>query len=132
MAFKALYVEDDKASRTIMKTFAQFYPDLIDLTIFEDSSNFEARLAKLGKLDVVFLDIHMKPLNGFQMLEIVRKCSWYSEAHIIAITASVMTEEIQKLKVKGFHSVFAKPIDFDALPRMIQRVLNNDPIWYVV
>ena len=67
------------------------------VTILEDSQDFLANMAALDpKPDIILLDIHVKPYNGFEMLSLLRSLEWGRNTPIVALTASVMNEEVQK------------------------------------
>lgn len=128
-----LYVEDDPKSRMIMDVLLKEHLQLEQVVIFEDSLNFEQNLAVLPfKPDVVFLDIHMKPLDGFQMLKILRSQTQFDNARIVALTASVMNEEVQQLRDYGFNGVISKPIDIITFPATLSRLLAGEGIWRII
>jgi CheY-like chemotaxis protein len=128
-----LYVEDDPKSREIMELLLVRAMGLSDVTIFEDSENFLSRVQTLDPTpDVILLDIHVLPHNGFEMLEMLRSMKSLQEVPIIALTASVMNEEIARLKTSGFHSVISKPINQDVFPDMLRRIVNGESIWRVI
>src|SRR5262249_172409 len=108
-----LYVEDEARSRKVMQMITQEM-GLSNVTIFQNSTDFLARLEALPQQpDVIFLDIHMKPYTGFEMLEMLRKLPQYDHTPIVAMTASVMNEEVIHLRTAGFDGCLAKPIDID-------------------
>lgn len=128
-----LYVEDDPQSRKLMRMLLAGRLKLPHVTIFEDSEDFEARVQALEpKPDIIFLDIHLKPKNGFEMLEILRRLEWAKNIPIIALTASVMNEEIQQLRSAGFSGCLAKPIDLGTFPETMERVLLGETIWRII
>ena len=128
-----LYVEDDRQSRKLMRMLLEDRMNLPHVTILEDSRNFLERVEGLDpKPDVIFLDIHMDPLNGFEMLEVLRELDWAKQIPIIALTASVMNEEVQQLKLYGFNGCLAKPIDLATFPNILKRILNGEAIWRIL
>lgn len=128
-----LYVEDDPQSREIMRLLLIEVMQLSHVAFFEDSTHFEARLEPLiGKLDLILLDIHVKPLSGFEMLDILRKHPDFQQTPVVALTASVMNEEVQQLRQAGFSGVIAKPINLDTLPDTLERILKGERIWRVL
>lgn len=130
--YKVLYVEDDIHSRRVMKMSERMHPGLLEITIFDDSTDFETRFAELSpKPDIILLDIHVTPYTGFEMLQMVRANSQYDSIPIIACTASVMNEEIDMLKDVGFQGVISKPLDLENLPSLFQRILNGEVIWHI-
>src|SRR5690242_21427523 len=48
--------------------------------------------------------------NGFQMLQMVREDSVYCDTKVVALTASVMNEEVERLRKSGFDGAIGKPI----------------------
>lgn len=130
--FNTLYVEDDPGSRRVMEMIERMHPDMLNVTIFENSTDFETRFLALGsELDLILLDIHVAPYTGFQMLDIIRSHPQYNNLPIIALTASVMNEEIEILKQSGFQGVIAKPLNIDEFPNLVQQIMNGKAIWYV-
>lgn len=129
---RILYVEDDIESRDIMRVLVNEVMGVTDLEIFEDSLNFMTRVEALPfKPDVILLDIHVPPITGFEMLKLLRNSDQYKNVPIIAITASVMNEEVQILKDSGFNGVFAKPLDMDRFPILIDKAMNGQKIWTI-
>lgn len=130
--YKVLYVEDDINSRRVMKMSERIHLGQLAITIFEDSTDFEMKLAQINpNPDIILLDIHVTPYTGFEMLQMIRANSQYDSIPIIACTASVMDEEIDMLKDVGFQGVISKPLDLDNLPNLFQRILNGEVIWHI-
>jgi CheY-like chemotaxis protein len=128
-----LYVEDDPSSRKLMSLLLRGRMKLPHVTILEDSENFMAHVEVLNpKPDVIFLDIHVKPYDGFEMLEMLRQLPWTAHTPIIALTASVMNEEIQQLGTAGFNGCIAKPIDLNTFPETLERILDGEVLWRIV
>ncbi len=127
-----LYVEDDPQSQWVLRLVITNRMKLPGLICFEDSADFEARVQALDpRPDVVFLDIHVKPLDGFQMLATLRRLERFQGVPVVALTASVMVEEIQMLRTAGFDGCLAKPIDLDAFPDQFRRIMCGEMVWSV-
>lgn len=128
-----LYVEDDPGSRKVMRMVLRHMLGITNLNIFEHSENFYERVAALTpKPDLILLDIHLEPHDGFAMLKMLRESAAFNTTRVVALTASVMNEEIQQLKSVGFDGVIAKPVNVDTLPALLQRILDGERIWTVL
>lgn len=128
-----LYVEDDPRSRRVIELLLTREMMLEHVTILEDSTDFERRVHALApKPEVILLDIHVKPHSGFEMLKMLRGMNEFANIPIVALTASVMNEEVQQLKEVGFHSVIAKPVDVDTFPSLLQRIAGGESIWRII
>jgi CheY-like chemotaxis protein len=127
-----LYVEDEANSRRVMKMLLVNSMKLPHVTIFEDSSDFLARASALDpKPDVVFLDIHVTPYSGFQMLEMLKKSAYFADTTVVALTASVMNEEVSQLRESGFDGCLSKPIDIDTFPEILSLIMQGQEIWHI-
>jgi CheY-like chemotaxis protein len=128
-----LYVEDDPRSREVMKLLMTKAMKVKNLIIFEDSANFNSRLKDLQQRpDVFLLDIHVLPYDGFGMLDMIRQNPDLKEAKVIALTASVMNEEVDAMRAKGFDGAIGKPLSMSTFPRLIERIVMNEPVWHIV
>lgn len=125
-----LYVEDDAENREIMRLLVEEILGFTGLTIFADSENFIERLeALMPKPDIILLDIHVPPYDGFQMLSMIRAHAGFQDTPVAALTASVMNEEVNQLKTAGFDGVIAKPLDMDNFPAALYRITNGETVW---
>lgn len=126
------YIEDDELSREVMLTLLTRGLGYTNVTIFENSSEFELELDTLSMIpDVIFLDIHMEPTDGFVLLSSIRQRNKFNPTRVVALTASVMNEEVKKLKDAGFNGVIAKPLNYDTFPNALRRILDKEDIWSV-
>jgi CheY-like chemotaxis protein len=127
-----LCVEDDSSNRLVMKLLVEKTLRVGYYAIFEDSGDFLSRVRNLPvRPDIILLDIHVPPYNGFQMLKMIREDPVYFDTKVVALTASVMNEEVERLRKSGFDGAIGKPISLSAFPVVIERIMNGESIWQV-
>jgi len=78
---KALIIDDEELARELIKNFLKEYSDIQIIGECENGFEGARQIAEL-KPDLVFLDIQMPKLNGFEMLELIENAP-----EIIFITA---------------------------------------------
>lgn len=78
------------------------------------------RLATAEPPDVMLLDISMPTLNGYELARQVRTQDWGATVRLIAVSGWFSQEDIDRSRDAGFDAQLSKPIDMDALPRMLQ------------
>jgi PAS domain S-box-containing protein len=83
---------------------------------------------KNEKPDLILMDIHMPLMDGPEATRQIRKLENDSDSHvpIIALTASVMKEEIENCKKAGMDDIVGKPIDFDQLFWIMEKTVPAD------
>ncbi len=126
-----LYVEDDPGSRKVMRLLVSRLGSP-RLTIFNDSYDFLDRVTALHPQPTLFLlDIHVRPYDGFAMLDMLRAHPNFTSTMAVALTASVMNAEVRQLKAAGFDGVLAKPLKFHEFPATLERISTGERIWTV-
>jgi CheY-like chemotaxis protein len=128
-----LYVEDDGPSREIMQLLVEGVMNIPHLTVFENSFSFLDRAKSVTpKPDLILLDIHVPPLSGFEMLMLLRTDSHFAKIPVVALTASVMNEEVERLRQAGFNGVIPKPLNMDSFPSLLERIVQGEEIWNIL
>ena len=128
-----VYFEDDAKSRTVVSIILTKRMSISHVTIFEDSTDFLARVEAVSPPpDLILLDIHIKPYNGFKMLSMLRSVERFKSVPVAALTASVMNEEIQNLRDAGFGGCLSKPVNLSLFPQQIERLLNGEHVWSII
>jgi two-component system cell cycle response regulator DivK len=74
----------------------------------------------------------MKPYDGFELLSMLREDPELNNSKVVALTASVMSEEISQLKRRGFDGAIAKPLNIEAFPNLIEKIMQGESVWYIV
>ncbi len=127
-----LYVEDDPLSCEVMQLMLGGLMGIKKLHIFRDSADFLERMAALTCVpDVIMLDIQVEPFDGFAMLNMLKQDTRFAHARVIALTASVMNEEVERLRTSGFHGAIAKPLSAQTFPELMRRVMRGDSVWHI-
>ena len=71
--------------------------------------------------DIVLMDIMMPGTDGYQAFTQITETAAPPHAPIIALTAKALTDEREALLAYGFTDYLPKPIDDEALVRMIEK-----------
>lgn len=127
-----LYVEDDLLSRRVMEMMIKLVMGYQNLTVFENSVNFIERVQALAEPPhVIFLDVQIGPFNGYQMLEMLRQTPQFEDTTIIAMTANVMSHDVEALRQAGFDGLIGKPVMKEVVPELVTRILAGEQVWYI-
>jgi PAS domain S-box-containing protein len=80
--------------------------------------------------DVVLLDIGLPKLNGYEVCSRIRDAPWGRDLLLVALTGWGQQEDRQRSRETGFDAHMVKPVDFDALVKLIassgQRGAESD------
>jgi CheY-like chemotaxis protein len=127
-----LYVDDDALSRDVMKILLERIMGFSKVTYFENSHSFMSKIRALPEQPtVIFLDIKMRPHDGFELLTGLRNDPHYQSTKIVALTANVMANDVDKMKQAGFSGLISKPIVHRIFPELVGKVLDGEPVWYI-
>lgn len=114
---KVLIVEDDPFNQYMMKTILK-------------QMNISAEVTENGKMaiqhlnrkpyDLIFMDIEMPVLNGYEATCHIRK-EMKLDTPIIAVSSVSSPDDIEKAKACGMNEFIGKPVDPDTLKAAIER-----------
>ena len=81
---------------------------------------------KVGTFDMIFMDIQMPIMNGYEATQLIRLSNkeGSKDIPIIAMTANAFEDDIKASKEAGMNEHIAKPIDFDKLKSVIKSFLS--------
>ena len=124
---KALVVEDNIINRQIIGVLLQ------NINIkYDFAENGKVALEKIANspsnsYDLIYMDIQMPELNGYETTETLRKGEKeeYHTIPIIAMTANVFDEDVEKCRKSGMNAHIGKPIDPSQLAYVTNQVLSN-------
>ena len=84
-------------------------------------------LAVAGEIDVVFVDLEMPGLNGYDVLHKLKADEKFIGVPIVAYTVHV--SEINQAHRGGFDGFVGKPLDPDRFPDQLARLLRHEQVW---
>ncbi|WP_162174258.1 PAS domain S-box protein [Flavobacterium daejeonense] len=106
---KILLVEDNKINMLLLKTIIK--NSLPEAQLFEAANGAEAVKQFENILpDIIFMDIQMPVMNGYEATEAIRELDHGKEVPIIAITAGTEKEEKNKCLEMQMNDYISKPI----------------------
>ena len=113
--FKAIVIDDEPAARRLMKSLLQQYNDVVE--VIAEAGNGREAIAKIEELkpDVIFLDIQMPDLTGFEVIDQLKV-----KPNIIFTTA------YEQYAIKAFETFsidyLLKPIKEERLEQSINKL----------
>src|SRR5579859_2416475 len=126
MGLSALIIDDDTNNIEVLASLLSL--ENIDSTTLSDPRKVEQTLSETARPDVVFLDLHMADLSGYDVLTILRS---QLDPSVPIVAYTVHTNEIKVARQMGFHSLLAKPLDADRFPATLKRILKGESVWQV-
>jgi len=124
---RVLLVEDNELN-------AEIAGEILEMTGLEVDHAWNGReavdkvaAAQDGYYDLVFMDIQMPGMNGYETTETIRAMERPSmkSLPIVAMSANAFAEDVQMAKAAGMDEHVAKPLDFERLLEVLNRFLGN-------
>ena len=117
-----LIVEDNEKNRRLVRDVLQVKGYR---TIESETAEEGIRLAQESRPELILMDIHLPGMNGIEALGQLRADPETRGIPVIAVTASVMTHDRQKVLAAGFDGYQAKPISVKAFLEAVRRTLDG-------
>lgn len=115
---KAVICDDEKAALNIIRHFIEAKKLPIEIAGTAENGRDAWNLIQCVKPDLVFMDIHMPYMNGFEII------SEMKESKVIIITAYDSFEYAQRALRLGASDILSKPIEFEQLEQAIVRAVG--------
>lgn len=122
MPVHAMLVENDHDSIEVLKRVLQKEGALC--TCYERGEHIDPAI--LDAIDVVFLDLDLPGMDGYQVYEVLRN-EYHVQVPIVAYT--VNTNEKATTRSMGFSGMIAKPLDATCFSGQLQRILSGHFVW---
>jgi len=117
-----LYVEDNFDNRNLIRRVLESEGYAM---IEAPSAKDALSLLETGNPDLILMDINMPDMDGYALTSRIRTMPAHARIPIIAVTANVMRGDREKSLEAGCDGYIQKPIDIDALPKLIERFMRN-------
>lgn len=117
-----LIVEDNDKNRKLVRDALQFKGYQ---TIEAETGEDGVRLARERRPALVLMDIQLPGIDGIAALGQLRADPATKDIPVIAVTASVMTQDRQKIVAAGFDAFQGKPISVRELLETVRRLVEQ-------
>jgi CheY-like chemotaxis protein len=124
MSRTALIIEDDPLSAEILASLLGVV-QMSSLSV-DHAAQVEAALGQLQGADVIFLDLELPDVDGYEVLAFLKEQLGVA-CPIVACT--MHTNEMNNAYKAGFHSFIGKPVQAAKFPEQLAKILNNIPVW---
>jgi two-component system cell cycle response regulator DivK len=84
---------------------------------------------KMPQVDLILMDIFLPEADGYEALEQLRAQPAFEDTTVIAVTADVSVENMERARQAGFDGFIGKPLDPDRFPDQIRRILQGEAVW---
>ena len=122
----ALIIDDNRENVDVLAELLTL--EGVTFTRVHNPTLVESVIDDIDSLDVIFLDLEMPKLDGYQLLEWFQSDARFDRIPVVAYTVHV--SEISVARQLGFHSFLGKPLDADQFPQQLARILNGERVWY--
>jgi CheY-like chemotaxis protein len=122
---RIVVAEDDEDDKQFISDAFNQLKILNNVKFVENGEELIDTLRNNKKLpDLIFLDLNMPVMNGFQSIKIIRKDNNLKKIPIIVLTTSKNEQDILKTYEDGINAYIVKPFTFQDLMKVIQETTN--------
>lgn len=122
---KILIAEDNRLNHKVLSGILS--DTEFELVFVEDGKEALEKLkSEKEPFDLILLDINMPNLNGYETAMELRKLENYKETPVLALTADVMQDAINKCYEAGMQGHIAKPIIINSFYEKLYTMLSHE------
>ena len=121
----ALIIEDDQTSIDVLQSLLGH----IGVGFNTISENVVQNIQSIPRPDVIFLDLEMPGLNGYEVLELLRSDARFQTVPIVAYTTH--TSHLTQAHSAGFSGFLGKPLNRHDFAENLARILRGESVWEI-
>lgn len=119
---KILYIEDDPSLRQLVKFIINNRDDLF---LYEaEAGNEGLRLALEQKPDIIFLDLSLPDISGYDVLRRLRGNPATAGIPVIAVSGDSLPEDVERGLKAGFSGYLTKPVDIKKFYELLDAAMD--------
>ena len=123
---RILIAEDVEINREIVKEILD--PALLEIDFAENGKEAVRLFSEApDKYDMIFMDIQMPEMDGYEATRVIRAIDSRiaKSIPIVAMTANVYKEDVDKCLAAGMNGHVGKPINFDEVTETLRKYLSE-------
>ena len=118
-----LIADDNIDAAEILSMLLQTWGHHIDIA---NNGHMAFNMARDLQPDVVFLDIGMPGMNGYEVAKSLRKIPQLNSATLVALTGWGSEQDLARSKDAGFNHHLIKPVDMAIIESLLANIVAND------
>ena len=120
MLKKILIVEDNPTNLRLIRMVLRSK----GYSVLEATDGEEALLVAIeGRPDLIVMDIQLPKMDGLEVTKRLRQTSYFRRVPIIALTASAMEGDREKIIAAGCDEYISKPVNTRRFPLLVAEML---------
>jgi signal transduction histidine kinase len=122
---RILLVEDNPFNAIVAREELEDAIEEVDLDVAENGAIALEKI-RTGEYDIILMDVQMPVMNGYEATQKIRAMTnGKSGIPIIAMTANVMKEEVERCYEAGMNDFIGKPFDTEELLQKMGGLLHS-------
>jgi two-component system, OmpR family, alkaline phosphatase synthesis response regulator PhoP len=123
MAPKILIADDESLIRLLIEQTLEDFEDQGAEILTAENGEKALELARSERPDLVFLDVMMPVLNGFEVCQAIKQDPDLRGTYVVLLTAKGQDIDLQQGQRAGADLYMTKPFDPDELVQLTSHVL---------
>ena len=116
---RILVVDDNRDAAESLTVLLQIAGHDVEFVLDGEAA---IELAEQTRPEVVFLDLGMPIVNGYEVARRIRALPWGKRTHLVALSGWGQADERMRTKAAGFHSHLVKPVAPEAISRLLESL----------
>ena len=126
---KILIVDDDPVIRNLLEQILEPFEGHGVELIAADNGVVALNVVKRERPEIIFLDVMMPRMNGFEVCKIIKNDPEIANCYVIMLTAKGQEVDKQKAKDIGVDCYITKPFNIGDLIDKVSEVLGIKVKW---
>jgi two-component system, OmpR family, alkaline phosphatase synthesis response regulator PhoP len=123
---KILIVDDDPIIRNLLVQILEPFEERGVELLTAENGKIALETVKKERPNLVFLDVMMPKMNGFEVCNIIKQDEEVKNAYVVMLTAKGQDVDRQKAKDAGADLYITKPFTLNELLATVSHILHID------